>query len=409
MAADGAGFSLGFYNGMEPSSGTGAGVIGISGVGASALNSNIPGARRFGGVAFLTCLALLLLLQGCNGASSAPEGADERPAIAASLHDVGARAESQEAEATGTIRLRRETPLAFVTNGRVASIAVREGDVVRAGQLLAALDPSAIDSALSAAEARASQASAELQRQKQLAQQGWVSTARVESAEAAYRASEAERSAAAFNRRHARITAPADGVVLSRLAEPGQTVAAGEPVLVLGEYPSGHVLRVPLPAALAAGLETGRQANVHFPDGAAPDMAARIIEVAGRADPATGTFQVEFALPAHPALRSGMIASVRIAGAGGPAPLMVPATAIFSARADEGFVWVVDPGSGRIAARLVTLGRVSDAGVEILGGLARGERIVSAGIDRLAEGDRVRPAPAAPAAAAPAASVPVAG
>jgi multidrug efflux pump subunit AcrA (membrane-fusion protein) len=85
--------------------------------------------------------------------------------------------------------------------------------------------------------------------------------------------------------------------VLARLAEPGQTVAAGTPVILLGEFSSGFVLRVPLSAADAAGLQRGVSANVVFRDGAAPPMAARVIEIAGRADPRTGTFQVEFALP----------------------------------------------------------------------------------------------------------------
>jgi RND family efflux transporter MFP subunit len=329
-----------------------------------------------------------IAISACDGA---PETASAPPALPVSLHRVGTAGMALDTHATGTVRLRRETPLAFVNDGRVRTVQVREGDRVRAGQMLASLDRMAIDAQAQAAAARSRQADAELRRQRELAARGWVSAARVESAVASAEAARAELSGAQFSQRFSTITAPAGGVILARLAEPGQTVAAGSPVLTLGEFSSGFVVRVPLPAGRVAGLSAGDVADVTFRDGAAPPMKARIIEIAGRADPATGTFQVEFALPADPALRSGLIADVVLSGAGAAAAgLAIPATALFSARADEGFVWRYDPASRKVGARMVRLGRVSDDGVEILSGLARGDRIVAAGVDRLSEGQAVK-------------------
>lgn len=332
-------------------------------------------------------MAASLPILACSAGS--PEPAPEQ-AVAVVLHRVGDSSGARSSVATGTVRLRRETPLAFVSGGRVRSVAVRAGDVVSAGQQLAQLDRTAIDAATQSAEARARQAEAEARRQRDLYKQGWVTKARVEAADASAEAARADKSAARFTQRFATIVAPTGGVVLQRLAEPGQTVAAGTPVVLLGEFSSGFVLRAGLPAGQASRLRVGQSANVSFRDGAAPPTAARIIEIAGRADPRTGTFQVEFALPANPALRSGQIADVSLPGAAEGAPVLIPATALFSARADEGFVWRYDQASGSAKAQMVKLGPVTGAGVEVVSGLARGDRIVAAGVDRLTQGQKLR-------------------
>lgn len=342
-----------------------------------------------------------LALAGLTLAGCSPDAA-EAPAEAAfpvSLHRVGDQEFGASRHATGTVRLRRETPLAFLSDGRVQTVSVREGDLVQAGQILATLDPTAVDAAAAAADARARQAEAELQRQRELHKRGWVAKARVESAEAAAEAAAADRSSTRFSRRFARIAAPAAGVVLTRSAEPGQAVAAGTSVLVVGEFASGFVLRVPMPAGQASGLAVGQAADVRFRDSAAPPMAARIIEIAGRADPATGTFRVEFALPAHAALRSGLIADVELPAAQGQSRLLIPATSLFSARADEGFVWRYDPAARSVKPQMVKLGEVSGEGVAVQSGLARGDLIVASGVDRLVAGQKVQPVAAGGGAA----------
>ncbi len=335
---------------------------------------------------------IMALLSACSAADGG--GVDSQPAPAAvSLVRVG-EAATVVAVATGTVRLRRETPLAFVNAGRVRSISVREGDFVRSGQPLAALDTTAIDAATLSAGVEYRRANAELARQQRLLSQGWVARARVDTAEAVASAAAAGLSSARFSQRFAGISAPGDGIVLARLAEPGQTLAAGSPALVLGELASGYVLRIPLSAGDVGRLSVGQTATVNFSDGAAPDMAATVIEIAGRADPQTGTFVVELALPTgagiNSGLKSGMIGQARIAQ-GQSGALTVPASAVFSARADEGFVWRYERVSKKVAARLVSLGAVSEQGVEVLGGLVPGDLIVRSGVDQLVEGQTVKP------------------
>lgn len=347
-------------------------------------------------------LALLLAaLVACGAepeAGAPPASGKGSPAageevVSVRLFEVGAPAAPQPVRAAGTVRIRRETPLAFWTAGVVARLDPREGDRVARGTLLAALDTRTLDAEVAAAGADLARARAERERMRTLLAQGWVPRARVEAAEAAEGVAVAALERARFARRNATIVAPAEGIILARRAEPGQTVAAGEPVLVLGESRSGFVMQVALAPAEAAGLAVGTPVSITFADGVAPAMAGRILEIGGRADPRTGTFRIEVSLPDHPALRSGQLGEVeipRLAAAAARAPLVVPATALFAARAGEGFVWRLDPASGTVRATLVRIGAVTADGVVIEAGLAPGDRIVLTGVDRLTEGARVR-------------------
>lgn len=233
-------------------------------------NCRLPGPRSASGPAavrekrvLLPCAAvvLLVLAGGCKRASPPEAGTGPVPVV---LHQAGADSQAQVQRASGTVRLRQETPLAFLADGRLLSVAVRPGEAVKAGQLLATLDQTAIDAAAAAADARASQASAELRRQERLFDAGWVAKARVETASAVAQAARSDLSAARFRQKFSRIVAPVSGVILSRLGEPGQMVAAGSPVLVLGEFSSGFVLRAPMPAAMVSRLRPGAVASVQF-------------------------------------------------------------------------------------------------------------------------------------------------
>jgi multidrug efflux pump subunit AcrA (membrane-fusion protein) len=129
----------------------------------------------------IRALPLVILLAGCS--EPKPESATVETAPV-TLHRVGEAQVNSGSTAAGTVRLRRETPLAFISDGRIRTVAVREGDLVRTGQLLATLDRTAIDAQVQSAGTRLRQADAELQRQRSLAANGWVAKARVESAEA---------------------------------------------------------------------------------------------------------------------------------------------------------------------------------------------------------------------------------
>ena len=289
--------------------------------------------------------------------------------------------------ATGSVAARRELNLGFTTAGQIKTLAVNEGDRVRKGQLLAALDTDQVGSALSAALAEEQRAAAEYRRIDRLNAEGWVTQSRMDNVKATLDAARASVRARRFAAETARITAPNDGIILARLAEPQEVVAAGMPVIVLGDAAGGFVLRVPLADREAAQITTGMSAKVRL-DALDLTLDGKVIEMAGRADRATGSFQIEISLPNAPRLRSGLIGRAEImvkSGAPGPQPLKVPAAALYAARAGEGFVYVIDA-SNHARLRKVTLGETDDSGTQVLSGVRPGDRLAISALDRLRDG-----------------------
>lgn len=337
-----------------------------------------------------TVIGCALLLGGCGG-GDAPPPAAEVPIAVRIAAAVPAGTDSR-LDITGTVRLKRETQLGFSTPGRIAAIGVLEGERVGAGQVLARLDPTGLDAASASARAEAVRTSADLNRLRTLGEQGWVTRARVESAEAGAVAARARVTQAGFDERLSRIVSPAAGVVLRRAAEPGQIIAAGTPVLTIGETGSGYVLRLPVSDADLPKLRMGQGAAVMLPALSPEPVAATVGEIAARGDDRTGTFQVELRLPPMAGLRSGLIGTARLrVGGQGPAagPVAVPASAVFAARADEGFVYVYAPATRTVRTRMVGVGPLGDRSVTVTRGLNIGESVVVSGVDRLRDGVRV--------------------
>lgn len=336
--------------------------------------------------------AALAMLAGCS--TSEPEAPKANIAAAPQVRiaSVGADQRAAIVRGVGTVALRREASLGFTSAGRIARLTVNEGDRVKPGQLLASLDTTTVAADLARARAERERAAAEFRRSSSLIEQGWITRPRLESAQASLQAADASVSAARFQAANATITAPGSGVVLARLAEPGQVVGAGTPVLVIGEDASGYVLRVPLSDRDAARLVAGVSATVTIAALGPLPIAGRVLEIAGRGDRATGTFVIEIALPADSRLRSGQIGEAVITTSGQTVTaLMVPAAAVFAARGGEAFVYTVDRVTRRIKLRRVTIAEATDGGIEVTGGLERGEVIAISRIDRLKDGQRIAP------------------
>lgn len=336
-------------------------------------------------------LATAALLASCGKPATAPKEAPAAPPQVR-VAPVGGDVQAAEVTGVGTVALRREASLGFTSAGRILRMTVNEGDRVHRGQLLAALDTTTVAADLARARAERARAAAEYKRSETLMAQGWITRPRLENAKAALESADAQVRAAGFQTANATIVAPGSGTVLARLTEPGQVVAAGTPVLIIGEEASGYVLRVPLSDRDAARLTAGTPATVTLAALGDVPMAGRVVEIGGRADRATGTFAVEISLPDDKRLRSGQIGNARItAGGVGQSVLRVPATAVFAVRAGEGFVYVVDRGRKTVALRRVAIAEADDGGIRVTNGLTRGELVATSRVDRLKDGMTIDP------------------
>lgn len=293
--------------------------------------------------------------------------------------------------AVGTVRYRRETTLGFTSSGKVASVRYDEGDFVKRGALLAALDSTVVGGDMSVATAERDRTRADLERIRSLYTDGWVTKARFEASEAAAKAADARVRQAGFATGNAQLYAPSSGIILTRNVEPGQVVSAGTPVMIIGENDEGFVFRVPIIDRDASKLRIGMAADISIESLDGAPITATISEIDGRANEATGAFTVQFRLANRPQIRSGQIgtAAIKLPTSDSGA-LQIPASALFGVRVDEGLVYVVGT-NNRVETRNVAIERVTDEFVIVTGGIKPGDVIVTSGGEKLRTGSKVRP------------------
>lgn len=300
------------------------------------------------------------------------------------------------------MRARYETDLAFRVAGRVDARKVDVGSQVKAGQVIATLDPSdyvlashAAHAQLTAAEAEAWLARQDLQRFTKLRAQNFISQAELdrrrttaEAAAAQARQLRAEAARQDNQQAYTRLTAPHAGVVTAISFEAGQVVAAGQPVAQLARDGEREV-RIDVPENALDGLRAAHNLRIRLWSIPGRDYAGRLREVSPVADAGSRTYSARISL-LHPdvAVKLGMTATVEVDSEPRPS-LSVAQSALF--RIDgKPQVWVVNTQTRKVAARTVQIGELNGERAAIVSGLAAGEWVVTAGVHKLAPGQQVR-------------------
>lgn len=333
-------------------------------------------------------IAAALLVAACAEPAAPPPTAPVPVDVAAP-----ARASAPEqVQGVGRLEAQQEAALGFTSAGIVATIEVDIGERVRAGQTLARLDSTVLDADARDASEQAAQARRDLQRVEALVQRQLVARQQLDDARTRVDVAEARVRSARFGQRFGRIVAAADGVVLARLAEPGEVVAAGQPVLRVSGGAPGWVLPVLLADRDGLRVTKGAPAEVRFDAFEGEVLPAVVSRVAGEASATSGGIVVELTLASSALpLRSGLVGKARIALADAPAGLRIPASALVDAEGDTGRVFVID--EGRARAREVRLGAITVDGVQVLDGLQDTDALVVGGAGGLHDGDAVLAAP----------------
>jgi RND family efflux transporter MFP subunit len=291
----------------------------------------------------------------------------------------------------GEIRSRYESNLGFRVPGKLVVRLVDAGSVVSAGQTLARLDVTDASLQASQAEAQRALADADAKRFRDLKAKGFVSQAVLDAREVALKAAEAQAGLAKNQAAYNTLVADRSGVIAAVAAEPGQVLAAGQAVVRLA--PDGErEVAIAVPEAMVQQLKPGMPADVRlWSEGKSTDekpMPGKLREIAPAADPVTRTYAARVSLPGAPArLPLGLTATVRF-----PAlvdkMIRVPMASIFQ-KGSEAAVWVVNA-NNTVSLKPVTVTAYADNDAIIASGLAEGERIVTAGVHKLSEGETVR-------------------
>lgn len=337
-----------------------------------------------------TAAALLaaLLLAACE--REAPPPLPLRPTLTVLVGTGDGRTAQVYA---GEVRSKIEQPLAFRVGGKIVERLVDAGAVVQPGQVLARLDPLDTGLAAQAAEAQRRLAEADLRRYRELREKNFVSQAAVDARQTAFDAAAAQAGLARNQSAYTELRAGQTGVVGQVLAEAGQVVTAGQPVFRLARLDTPEVA-IAIPEGRLTEVRKAGGAEISLWAGPERRYRGRLREVAAVADAASRTYAARVAiLDADEHVGFGMSASVRFVDAGTTGRIVIPATALFQKEAQPA-VWLVGA-DATVSLRPVEVARYDAGSVEIASGLAAGERIVAAGVHKLAPGEKIRIAEAA--------------
>jgi RND family efflux transporter MFP subunit len=346
-----------------------------------------------------TAVAALIAvtLAGCNKTS--PPLAEARPVRTVIIEQA---AEGEIVSLTGHVRAKDQVSLAFRLDGRMIERPVNVGDVLKAGQVVARLDPQIQDNALRSAEANLASAEAVLTqarltfgRQQELIKGGWTTRANFDEVQQKLLSAEAQVDSAQAQVRTAReqqsytvLSADSPGAVTATGAEAGEVVHAGQMVVQVARQ-GGLDAVFDVPEQLIRNRPPQDQVDIALTNDPQVKATGRVREISPQADAATRTFQVKVGITdPPPAMKLGdtVIGRTRLTA---PPGVEVPASALTETGGHPA-VWVVDPQNKTVSLRSVEIGRYDQADIVISKGLKTGEFVVTAGVQTLRPGQKVR-------------------
>jgi RND family efflux transporter MFP subunit len=290
--------------------------------------------------------------------------------------------------------------VSFLVSGKVIQVGPREGDYVKKGQLLAAIDPADYQlplemAAAQAAAARVSfrRAEDEHRRMKMLYESKSLAPNDYMKYRAAYESSAQQyESARASEKRYrkqvsdTRLLAPVTGYVSKRSIEPGETAAQGRPVFEIVKL--DHVeISVGVPETDIRLVRAGQRASVTLAALPGRTFEGSVCLVNVSADPGTRTFPARISVPnADHTLKIGMIAGVRIQGDKKVRMLLLPIEAVVRDPQGASMVYLFFPDQDRVYAKRVETGALYGKEIEIKKGLTADDLVVVAGQQRLRDG-----------------------
>jgi len=338
-------------------------------------------------------------LAGCKGEAAVSQESPRPVKVA----QIAAASPKRTLTYSGVVRPRVESALGFRVSGKIIARSVNVGDRIEVEQTIACLDETDLKLAENAARAgvasarsRRDVASDNLGRAKVLLPKAIISQAaydtrrnELDAASAALDSAEAQLRQAVNAVGYATLKADKAGIVTAVMAEPGQVVNAGQAVATVAESGETEVA-IAVPEQDAARIAVSQIAKVTLWAGSGVHLDGRVREIAGQADPASRTYAVRIAIDTPPqAMRLGMTALVALTIEDDTAPMVVPLTAL----TEEGgtpIAFVVDTASKAVRKTAVTVAGIAEGGVRIASGLQPGDLIVTAGVQFLQDGMRIR-------------------
>jgi RND family efflux transporter MFP subunit len=289
-------------------------------------------------------------------------------------------------EAVGTLSARTASTVASKLMGVVRAVHVHEGELVKKGDLLVTIDQRQVKAQLDQALANAEIAGKEYRRYQQLLKEQSASQQEFDQAEARYREAQAAVDVARVSQKDAMVRAPYDGLVVTKMIDPGDLASPGTPFVTI-EQEGRFCADLVLPERYIQAIKLGLGVKVVVPAMDNQEFSGEVGRIVPSADARSRSFQIKVGMPEGPDFKSGMFARVFIP-VGGAGRLLIPHTAIVTEGQLDGIFIVDDQQIARF--RLVRTGKVFGDQVEILSGLNDGQRYVQTVPPTLQDGAKVK-------------------
>jgi len=340
---------------------------------------------------FLFAPLLGLTLAGASGCHKAKSEVATAPQATESL-DYVTLAPVQHAqltrpvEAAGQLSSESEAQLSFKTGGLVRRVLVKEGDLVRKGQLLATLDLTEINAQVGQAAQNQDKARRDLDRFNRLLADSAAPLEAVQNLRTAYGVAREQARIARFNQQFSEIHAPVAGRVVRKTINEGELVAPGTPVLFVAATAAAWTLKTGVADKDWARVQVGDPATVHLDAYPGRTFAGRVRRRAAGADPASGTWQIDVQVLPQPGapLATGLFAQATLKPQQRASYQVIPAGAVVEGNGDDAFVFA-PAAAGHVRKLPVRVAFMDGERVYVRSGLETTPQVVAEGSGFLTE------------------------
>ncbi len=327
-----------------------------------------------------------------TSATETSKKADDVEIISIKTVPVLTKSVTHEIVGAGMLMSKSESRLSFKTGGVISKIYVREGDNVRAGQLLAALDLTEINSQVAQTQLGVQKAERDLQRAKNLYADTVATLETLQNAATGADIARKTYEIARFNQKFSEIRAPRSGKVLKKMMNEGELAGPGTPIFFINEATANSndwVVRVGVSDRDWAALRVGNTANLTFDAYPNETFAGRVSKLADMVDPSSGTYEVEIAVQTQgKRMATGLFAHVKIQPSASSPMTFIPIEALVEGNGTEGFVWTLN--ADNVSVKKVPIKIITILEKEIgVSGLSE-NKVITEGSSYLTEKSKVK-------------------
>lgn len=325
----------------------------------------------------ITALLILPFFYGCKKEDKQKKPFETADVIPIKTALVESLALNSDINASGLVTTENQGNYAFKIGGIVQQIYVEQGHFFKKGQLLASLDQTEISAGLLQTDLNVKKYERDYKRADNLYKDSVYTLEQVQNAKTGLDIARKQKEAVAFNARYARIFAAADGFVTRKIANEGEVVSAGSPILAINETSNNnnYLLKTGLTDKEWAAVKVGQKATVTLDGYPEQQFDAFVFRKSQAADAALGSFEVELKLnmkSSTPAV--GMFGKAVINTAAAEDFIIIPYNSLVEADGNKAFVFVVE--NNKVKRREVLISRFENKRVFIKEGLQKTDQIV---------------------------------